>query len=255
LKRHLIIILILGIWLVPLSDVCADTSYHIADYYPINSGNIWFFNRNIFLIGPQAHDFTNYADCKPWYDVITITEQYGFLHVGEDGLLFTGLGLFGRDQFVDLTDTPIVFATADCQVGQVFTTVIPPYKLDPDDDSGLTINSTLADVDTVVAPAGTFHNCLKFNIEIIDGTTSWYKETLWLAKGIGPVKVSRPEEFPLNHEGCFMTCGAFDEDGLVDVRDMPLEAFVSTNGGDVNGDGKIGIEDAVKALQTVSGAR
>jgi hypothetical protein len=89
------------------------------------------------------------------------------------------------------------------------------------------LNTTLLGLETVIVPAGTFSNTLRIELQIADwdGGCS-YKETLWLAKGIGPVKIQRTDADPADCLGCVFICDPDDEDD-VDTLNTPAELIAA----------------------------
>jgi hypothetical protein len=236
------------------SSVLAANSYEMVDYYPITEGNVWFFDRDINVVGTETHSFGQYQGIA-WHSASDFRSEYGFVYNGQEGLLMVGLGVYDSSTIVDLSDTPFVWAHAEMEVGQSVESTIPAGKLGDDE---IKLTSTLMAVETVIVPAGTFQNCLKFRVTVNDSPSTQYTEHVWLAKDIGVVKMYRVSEIPVNHEGCFFTCGSFDEDfNSVEEREIVLESSVlsSDRSGDINGDGRISLDDVIHALQILSATR
>ena len=108
-----------------------------------------------------------------------------------------------------------------------------------------TITSYLESVsDTVTVPAGTFTNCVRMRVleemtqNSVKTQVGWRKE--WYAPNIGPVVYEK-----------------YDADWGSATMTQELIGFSVTRGllGDANGDARLGLEDAVYILQTVTGMR
>ena len=108
-----------------------------------------------------------------------------------------------------------------------------------------TITSYLESVsDTVTVPAGTFTNCVRMRLleemtqDSVKTQVGWRRE--WYAPNIGPVVYAK-----------------YDDDWGSATTTQELIGFSVTRGllGDVNGDAKLGLDDAIYILQTLTGAR
>jgi len=252
MKRIVVISITMLIGFV--ASVTPSLAFDMTKYWPVKAGTVWIYDRDLFIMGSKTHTFTNYTGTQlingsGFCDVVCGT--YFYFYSGPEGLL--GVGLNFGDQTIDLLDTPLKFASADMSINDVIITTIPAGRID---DAPITFTVTLVGQETVTVPAGQFYNTLVLQIRVDDSPVTHYIERLWLAEGIGPVKLQRVSESPLNHEGCLFSCGSFDFDTETVVqREISLESVLGPPLVDTNNDGRIGMEEAIYILQTMSNNR
>jgi hypothetical protein len=82
-----------------------------------------------------------------------------------------------------------------------------------------TVDVTLVGLETIAVPAGAF-TTLKIEIMVNDLGECSYKTTLWLVKGIGPIKMHRTDANPADCLGCMFVC---DPDNDVVKLNTPAE--------------------------------
>ncbi|MEW6584347.1 MAG: choice-of-anchor D domain-containing protein [Nitrospirota bacterium] len=160
--------------------------------------------------------------CSSGYSGIlyeTTTFEYNsYIQNGEDGLLFAGCQ-YDEGVFED-KGAHLVFIPPQMQIGETVSSYVPSMAF---------FDVTLVGIETITVPAGTFTT---LNIEAMihhdDGSCS-YKTNLWLAKGIGPVKMHRTDANPADCLGCAFVC---DPDNDLSKLNAPAEliSFSSTQG-------------------------
>ncbi len=205
----------------------------MSDYFPLNRGNIKVFDRNVFAVGPESHRFAHYTG-QAFIDAVEFHDMILYFYSGADGILLVGAYDTEPENYIDLSSTPVKIASGLMDIGESVISTIPAEVVE---DWDINFTSTLTGVETVVTPAGTFHDTLKLNIVISSGDGGTFREIIWLAKGIGVVKTRRPSETPTNYDGCLFTCGAFDYwNEPVQQRDMNLLNYViqETQSGDIS---------------------
>jgi len=226
--------------------------FDMTQYWPLKPGTTWIFDREALIVGAKTHQFISY----PGTQLIQSTTycdnacgEHAYLYSGQDGILF--IGYFGVNH-IDFSDTPLKFAHQKMMINDIVVSTVPAGVLD---DDAITCTATLLARESVTVPGGTFPDALVLQIRIDDSPNSHYIEKIWLAKGIGPVKIQRTSESPLNHVGCFFTCGSFDKgasEGAVAYREISLDNVFGPPIIDIHNDGKIGLEEVIYILQVIS---
>jgi len=167
--------------------------FRICNYWPLEAGNQWLYTTgNYFILNQTGICTSGYSGIR----LGTTTYEFEpFIQNKDLGLFFTG-----------------------CQYDEgVWKYIGFPFSLIPPemtpgsvhfiDGQDWTFQTTLVGLETVTVPAGTFNDTLKISIAIThkDGSCS-YNTTLWLAKGIGPVKILRSDAEPADCLGCIFVC-------------------------------------------------
>jgi hypothetical protein len=223
------------IWLIFLQLIFLSSSFafQMAEYWPIKAGNLSIFDNEILATGSNTQTFGAYNAHKMFFGSTfcgTLCGGHFYFYLGAEGLL--GVSVYEDGGSVDFSATPIKLFTAEMQIGESVISTVPAGVLD---DDPLSFTATLLAEETIIVPAGTFTDTLVLELFVVDSPTSQYTEKLWLAKGVGPVKIERVSELPTTtHEGCFFTCGSFDL-GTENVvqRVIELEDFFSQRKGAV----------------------
>lgn len=230
MKRSLLYVL----WLIFLQLIFLSSSFafQMADYWPIKAGNVWIFDNEIMAFSSKTQTFGQYNARKMVFGVDFCGDLCGnhmYFYLGSEGLLLVSLNEDGSS--VNLSATPIKLFSAEMQLGQSIISSVPAGVLDPESDQ-LTFTATLLNEQTIAVPAGTFTDTLVLELLVDDSSTSEYREKLWLAKGVGPVKIERVNETPEEHEGCFFSCGSFNQDnGTIVQREIKLDDFFNQRKG------------------------
>ena len=178
--------------------------YRICNYFPINPGNTWKFTTGDRIILNEERECNGYSGLR----FGTSSYEYSlFLQNAEDGLIANGCFYeMPEGEFQDL-GLILKFANPEMQIGESVTTSFSDTT---------SVTSTLLGPESVTVPAGTF-TALKLVIDMIDTNPNTneqqycnsYKTTLWLAKGIGPVKIHRTDPDPPGNDicwGCMFVC-------------------------------------------------
>ncbi len=189
-------------WACPKDDV-ANGIYWLCNYFPLNPNDQWQYTTgNRFVVN-------DIRICSSGYSGIlhetTSYEYSSYMQNRENGLLFAGCQ-YDEGSFEDI-GIHIGLAPSHMRIGETVSTFTPPGKIS---QNGTTFDTTLVGRETITVPAGTFE-ALKVEILINDIGKCSYKTTLWLAKGIGPVKIHRTNANPANCLGCIFVCRADDD--------------------------------------------
>jgi hypothetical protein len=197
--------------------VCPDDNealgiYRICNYFPLDAGNKWKYTTGDRFV------LANEQKCTSGYKGILYgsnTYEYSpYIQNGQYGLLFAGC------QYDEgwLKDWGIRarFIPANMKVGQTVSQHFQPYF----DDFGIYLDTKLIGLQTITVPAGTFKTLkIRFVVNHDDGSCS-YKTTIWLAKGVGPVKIQRTDPNPADCLGCVFVC---DPNNNVSKMNTPAE--------------------------------
>jgi hypothetical protein len=181
-------------------DDVGNGIYRVCNYFPLDPNNRWKYTTGSRFI------LDNTQMCTSGYPGILFgTNDYeysSYVQNGEHGFLFAGCQ-YDEGQLED-AGIQIAFIPPQMHVGATVSQSIEPSDYY---DFAFTLDTKLVGLETVTVPAGTFHNTLRIEllIEDWDGSCS-YKTTLWLAKGIGPVKIHRTDANPSDCLGCAFVC-------------------------------------------------
>ena len=187
----------------------ASGIYRICNYWPLNPGNQWIYTTgDRFIVNEIRTCSSGYSGIR--YGT-TAYEYEPFMQNGEYGFLWPGCE-YERPEG-DLIDigTSLVLIAHEMHIGESTTVEVPGEG---------SIVTTLIGHETVTVPARAF-TALKIEMRVqhTDGSCS-YKTTLWLAKGIGPVKIHRTDADSWNCLGCIFVC---DPDNDVTKLNTPAE--------------------------------
>jgi hypothetical protein len=196
-------------------------AYRMADYWSFNEGNIWFYDRDFYVVGSETHNFTNYTGRLSTNARSSCDDYHGYIYIGPEGILMVGMYSSKDNQWVDISATPIKLANKEMNIGESVATTIPAGGIN---EHEVSFTITLEAVETVEVPAGTYNNALRLKVFIVDGVGT-YTEKIWLAKGVGAVQMHRVSETN-NTPGCFFTCGSFNcNEDVVESRYIKLKSF------------------------------
>lgn len=229
-------------------------AFDMLEYWPIKPPAAWVMDYEMFILTNDTLQFANLPGQK-MFTVSTFCEDglcgqnYFYIYSGPGGLLI--LGVYEEGTLIDLSATPIKIVEADMTIGQSTVTVIPAGTFDADP---ITLTVHLVAQENVTVPAGIYENTLVLQIDITDSPTTNYREKVWLAQNVGPVKIERISETPENHDGCFFTCGSFNLETSEVVNPLiSLQFALGVQPMDVNNDGKLGLAEAIYTLKTLAG--
>ncbi|RKU17115.1 hypothetical protein C6503_11240 [Candidatus Poribacteria bacterium] len=244
-------------------------------YYPTDLGNIWVLEtadgaeRVTYTIeaSEERIEDKEIALFKRTAETVGTDETTGevyFVHFDDDGVklhkIVAELGsIFGTATAI--LSPPVLFVPASLALGDTweFTLETEVVLTGP---VLVTYTYEVVAVEDVVAPAGTFENCLKVQLDTRTVTTSISRSTSyqWLAPNIGIVKVETSQEivFNLISSNLVSDASTYDVtgDGVVNILDL---VFVAARLGDaakeadVNADGVVNILDVVLIAQNLSG--
>ncbi|MBI9074442.1 MAG: hypothetical protein JEZ02_03445 [Desulfatibacillum sp.] len=199
----------------------ANGIYSICNYFPLEGGNFWKYNTGARVIISEKKDCNGYTGIQ--YG--TSTYEYSlFMDNGKNGLLMNGCEYEQPEGNLRDMGTAIKVANEQMSIGdQVQTTF---------EGGAIVVNSTFQGFENVTVPAGTF-NALKLRLDIDDeggGGTKCdsFVVTLWLAKGIGPVKIARTNPVPANCLGCVFLCNP--ENSLTILNTSAILTRAAING-------------------------
>ena len=231
MKRSLVYVL--GLICLQLVFLGSSFAFHMADYWPAKAGNVWKYNVEIVAISSNTQTFGSYNARRLYFGSTNCGDLCGnhvYFYLGSEGLLV--VSAYDDGDTADFSATPLKLFEAEMQIGDSVISTVPAGVLDPDE---FTLTATLLRQEGITVPAGTYTDTLVLELVADDSDNTWYREILWLAKGVGPVKIQRVDESPTNHEGCFFTCGAFnlDDPKTVVQRHIELEDFFNQKKGAV----------------------
>ncbi|GEM_PF-5829086 len=197
--------------------VCQDDNkalgiYRICNYFPLNAGNRWKYTTGDYFVLADSRK------CLSGYTGILFgsnTYEYSsYIQNGKNGLLFAGCQYdegWLQDWGIHATLVP-----AKMKVGQTVSQHWQPYF----GNYGAYFDTTLIGLETITVPAGQFKTLKIEFVTTHDDDSCSYKTTVWLAKGIGPVKIHRTDPNPADCLGCVFVC---DPDNDIDKMNTPAE--------------------------------
>jgi hypothetical protein len=208
-------LMVMGAFAVP------SHAFQMADYWALNEGNVWIFDRDVFVMGTDSHPFSHFTG-RPLLQAHGFCDYQGYVYSGPEGVLLVGMYTPDTQQFIDLSATPVKLSNADMVIGDSVTSAFSAGVID---ENPISFTVTLEAVQTVTVPAGTYSDALRLKILVNDGTGT-YIEKVWLAKGVGPVMMYRASETN-GTAGCFFTCGSLGCcDNTVEQRYIKLNSFI-----------------------------
>ncbi len=193
-------------WVCPNDDE-VNGLYWICNYFPLNPNTQWQYTTG------EYHVVNSIRTCSSGYSGIlyaTDTYEYSpYMQNGEHGLLFPGCQ-YDEGEFED-GGTHFVLVPPSISIGEVVRILT--------DERG-TMDVEFVALETITVPAGTFSTLkMQWTRQPNAGGCS-YKTTLWLAKGIGPVKIHRTDANPADCLGCMFVC---DPDNNIVGLNTPAE--------------------------------
>ena len=200
MKRYCLSILIIVIISGIGYGVDNAHAYNMADYWSLDAGDVWVFDRDMQVFTSETHVFAKYTGRM--YVQARVIEHKAYFYQGPEGILMVGFYDAVNNQFIDFSDMPIKLASAKMNLGESITSSVIF-------DGLITFTITLEGVENVTVPAGTFADTLRVNIFVNDTDGTTFTVKVWLAKGVGTVKIQRVSE-SVGSTGCFLDCGAFD---------------------------------------------
>jgi hypothetical protein len=168
-----------------------DYPINMADYFPLDQGDTWNYQRLSSATGSSTVNLTVSGSTtiagQLYANVVRTPStwiQIEYWQVAADGLRRGGeLGDEGQ-----LTLDPPLLVPSNLAVGQTILGSTTP-SLDGVVQEPLTFTITFTGVETVTVPAGTFPNCLKLDVRLQASDQPGPDQlTLWFAKGVGKVR-------------------------------------------------------------------
>lgn len=192
------------ITLVPVTPPTPPVEmYDVSDYFPLGLGDTWTYLKNDIAYETDTVSGTETIDSVVATKVEADDGYYLLWTLDSNGLrrykMYDVYSSGGWEQ--EIYDPPITFLPAEVSIGTVY-----PYSttLYYSDSEGFSTTGTasgsmsVVGLESVTVPAGAFVDCVK--IGIIENYTysgSFYSETnkgtLWVAKGVGYVRLTMTE--------------------------------------------------------------
>jgi len=177
------------------NDDEANGIYRVCNYFPLDPSNQWLYTTGDYFISDDTRK------CSSGYSGIlyatTLYEYSSYVQNGSHGFLGAGCQ-YDEGIFEDM-GTHITIFPPQMEVGQTVTSSFKKFK------QLNTMAVTLVGLEPVTVPAGTF-TTLKIEIMVNDYDKCSYKTSVWLAKGVGPVKIHRTDANPADCGGCMFVC-------------------------------------------------
>lgn len=209
-------------WGCPNDDEVNGT-YRICNYFPLDPGNQWLYTTGNYYVVNDIHKCSSgysgilFATDTFDYDSYIQNQSLGFVHAG--------CQYYGDD--LEDWGKRFVIIPPQMEVGQTATASLTHFG------QRTIMDTTLAGLESVTVDAGTF-DTLKIELMINDIGKCTYKTTLWLAKGIGPVKIHRTDPNPADCGGCIFVCNP-DESQLNTPAELVSYSVDSSQGPDLAG--------------------
>ncbi|MDZ7724930.1 MAG: hypothetical protein U5R06_19505 [candidate division KSB1 bacterium] len=167
-------------------------------YFPVHDGNTWEFSGSIskILMTETGNGIQTFQ--LIYYDTLD-TALWSETHVLQDSQLYwktfePNLPLFPRIMF----SPPLPYAPMSERMEFSTSMVFTETQTDSATRrSQIRIDYNINRIETVITPAGTFHNCLRMKIAVtyLDVAASPVfagEHVWWYARGVGPVKYELP---------------------------------------------------------------
>jgi len=169
--------------------------YDITDYWPLAQEDVWGYEGSSSTHGAfeqvrtvsgttsiGGREYANVVSDVSWGET-----WMDFLQTAADGVRHAGSFEEGASPELVTFDPPMLMPN-DLPLGRTVSESSTEW-----DDSVLqgprTFTTTLTGIETVVVPAGTFPDCLRVELSVATpGVPGTDEITLWLAKGVGPVR-------------------------------------------------------------------
>lgn len=200
-------------------DDTVNNIYRTCNYFPLELGNRWEFTTGSRL------SLNSEQSCSTGLTGIRYgTNGYEYEPIMQNKELGLATGCQYEMPENDFADFGInmVFIDPEMAIGQTTT---HSYF-----DGNWTFITTLVGLEQVVVPSGTY-NALKYEIVTNDVAdpldTCSFKTTIWLAKGIGPVKIHRTDAIPTDCSGCMFVCRPDNNYTIVNTPAELIRADVS----------------------------
>ena len=201
-------------------DDTVNNIYRTCNYFPLEKGNRWEFTTGSRL---SLH---SEQSCSTGLTGIRYgTNGYEYEPIMQNKELGLAIGCQYEMPENDFSDFGVNMVLIDPEMTIGQTTNHSYFG------GNWTFITTLVGLEQVVVPSGTY-NTLKYEIvtndiaEPLDPCS--YKTTIWLAKGIGPVKIHRTDATPDGCSGCMFVCRP---DNNYTIVNTPAELIRADVGG------------------------
>jgi hypothetical protein len=170
-------------------------------YFPLTSS--WETDNWTLFIDERQHD-VNGTMTKAMVDTSEPTALYWTCD--DDGLRLHRY--IDEDEGPLDFSPPILIAAAVAEVGDRWEGTYTATNEDDEDVGQIKITSEIVGIEDVSVPAGNFADCFKLEVAEVDQTDDslYWKETWWLAEGVGLVKIVYSPE-SVDEDGLFASEG------------------------------------------------
>jgi hypothetical protein len=177
------------------NDDEANDIYRVCNYFPLDPGNQWLYTTGDYFISDDTRK------CSSGYSgILYATTLYEFSsYVQNESHGFLGAGCQYDEGIFEDMGTHITIFPPQMEVGQTVTSSFTKFG------QKSIVAVTLVGLEAITVTAGPF-TTLKMEIMLNDIGKCSYKTTVWLAKGIGPVKMHRTDANPADCGGCVFVC-------------------------------------------------
>ena len=169
--------------------------YRVCNYFPLDLNNQWQYTTGDYFIQDDTRR------CSSGYKGIlyatTLYKYSSYVQNGSHGFFFAGCQ-YDTDVFRDM-GVGVKFIPAQLKVGKTVRSSFTHFN------QISIFDVTLIGLEAITVPAGPF-TTLKIEIMVHDIGKCKYKTTIWLAKGIGPIKMHRTDANPADCGGCIFVC-------------------------------------------------
>lgn len=198
-----------------ISDfIQTDKVYHFSDYFPVKAGNRW-----VYTTGERYFTDEFYTNAQGQRGILYATDTYEY-----EPFLIAGQGATTVSQYErrqndsrELVEFPMAleFIPENMKIGESYNTLFFTIK----------ITTTLESEENIVVPAGEFKT-IKYKITITDNEDGYSYDTyIWLAKGIGFIKIDRESLLPPK-DGCLLVCRPDNDFSIVNQPAELVSAVV-----------------------------
>ena len=201
-----------------ISDfIKTDKVYHFSEYFPVKAGNKW-----IYTTGERYFTDESYTNAQGQKGLLYATDTYEFepfMLIGEGGAMLAEYE--GKQNGSgELVEFPMAleFIPEEMKVGESYSAQFFTTKF----------TTTLEGEETIAVPAGEFKT-IRYKIKITDNDDGFiysYNTYMWLAKGVGFIKIDRENLLPPK-DGCLLVCRPDNDFSIVNKPAELVSAVVN----------------------------